>query len=105
MGRLLAMVCIVCECIGALLMLSTTGSCQFPTLGFVVDRYKKIKSFVSEPFWSIKVIHKRDDINVNFSWDRSSLFDRMAVMIMYERCLTAKVANVVSVVKKPTSKW
>jgi len=86
-------------------MLSTTGSCQFPTLGFVVDRYKKIKNFVSEPFWSIRVIHKRDNINVNFNWDRSSLFDRMAVMIMYERCLAAKVANVVSVVKKPTSKW
>ncbi|RPA99810.1 prokaryotic type I DNA topoisomerase [Choiromyces venosus 120613-1] len=81
------------------------GSCQFPTLGFVVDRYKKVKNFIPEPFWSIKVLHKRDNINVNFYWDRSSLYDRMAVMIMYERCLAAKFAKVVSVVKKPTSKW
>lgn len=29
------------------------GPCQFPTLGFIVDRYKKIKEFVPEKFWSI----------------------------------------------------
>lgn len=32
------------------------GSCQFPTLGFVVDRYKAIEEFISEPFWRIKSI-------------------------------------------------
>lgn len=30
------------------------GSCQFPTLGFVVDRYKDVESFIPEPFWKIK---------------------------------------------------
>lgn len=30
------------------------GSCQFPTLGFVVERYKAIEEFVSEQFWKIK---------------------------------------------------
>jgi DNA topoisomerase IA len=30
------------------------GSCQFPTLGFVVERYKAIESFVPENFWKIK---------------------------------------------------
>lgn len=30
------------------------GSCQIPTLGFVVERYKEIEAFVSEPFWKIK---------------------------------------------------
>jgi DNA topoisomerase-3 len=29
------------------------GPCQFPTLGFIVDRYKQIKEFVPEKFWSI----------------------------------------------------
>ncbi|VEL20837.1 unnamed protein product [Protopolystoma xenopodis] len=29
------------------------GSCQFPTLGFVVDRFKEVDRFVSEPFWRI----------------------------------------------------
>jgi len=30
------------------------GSCQFPTLGFVVERYKAIESFIPENFWKIK---------------------------------------------------
>ena len=30
------------------------GSCQFPTLGFVVERYKQIQEFVAEPFWKLK---------------------------------------------------
>ncbi|KAF8251810.1 DNA topoisomerase III [Wilcoxina mikolae CBS 423.85] len=81
------------------------GSCQFPTLGFVVDRYKRVKNFVPEPFWSIKVIHKRDDINVTFNWDRNRLFDRMMTTILFERCLMARTARVTAVVTKPTKKW
>ena len=30
------------------------GSCQFPTLGFVVERYKAIQEFIPEQFWKIK---------------------------------------------------
>jgi DNA topoisomerase-3 len=30
------------------------GSCQFPTLGFVVERYKAIQNFVVEEFWKIE---------------------------------------------------
>ncbi|XP_066952228.1 DNA topoisomerase 3-alpha-like [Macrobrachium rosenbergii] len=30
------------------------GSCQFPTLGFVVERYKAIEQFIPEKFWKIK---------------------------------------------------
>lgn len=30
------------------------GSCQFPTLGFVVQRYKEIEDFVPRDFWKIK---------------------------------------------------
>ena len=29
------------------------GSCQFPTLGFVVERFREVDQFVSEPFWRI----------------------------------------------------
>ncbi|THD20861.1 DNA topoisomerase [Fasciola hepatica] len=31
------------------------GSCQFPTLGFVVERFREVDRFVSEPFWRIVV--------------------------------------------------
>jgi len=30
------------------------GSCQFPTMGFVVERYKAIEEFIPETFWKIK---------------------------------------------------
>jgi DNA topoisomerase-3 len=81
------------------------GSCQFPTLGFVVDRYFKVKRFVPEPFWGIKLVHRKDGISVNFTWGRNHLFDRMAVVILYERCLLSKKAKVVKMVKRPTSKY
>ncbi|KAK4157959.1 DNA topoisomerase [Chaetomidium leptoderma] len=81
------------------------GSCQFPTLGFVVDRYFRVKNFVPEAFWSIKVIHERDGIKVNFNWSRHRLFDRMSVVILYERCLIARTAKVTKVQEKPTKKW
>jgi DNA topoisomerase III len=81
------------------------GSCQFPTLGFVVDRYFKVQRFVPEPYWSMKMIHKKEELSANFTWARGPLFDRMAVVILYERCLLAKKAKVVKMIKKPTSKW
>ena len=81
------------------------GSCQFPTLGFVVERYFRVRNFMPETFWSIKVMHEKDGVKVNFSWARNHLFDRMAVVILFERCLIAKYAKVTKVQTKPTSKW
>lgn len=81
------------------------GSCQFPTLGFVVDRYFRVKNFVPEKYWSIKVDQIRDDIEVHFSWRRNRLFDRGSVIILFERCLAARTARVSKMQRKPTSKW
>lgn len=81
------------------------GSCQFPTLGFVVDRYNRVRTFKPETFWLIKMIHVRDRIKVNFNWRRVHLFDRAAVTILFEACLDAKYAKTTKVEKKPTSKW
>lgn len=81
------------------------GSCQFPTLGFVVERYFRVKNFVSEPFWTINVMHKKADIETRFRWARGHLFDRMAVVILYERCLQARTAEITKVATQPTSKW
>ncbi|KAK7545305.1 DNA topoisomerase 3-beta [Phyllosticta citricarpa] len=81
------------------------GSCQFPTLGFVVERYFRVRNFVPEPFWNVKVSHVKDGIKVNFNWKRGHLFDRMAVTVIYERCLAAKLVKVTKMQKKPTSKW
>lgn len=83
----------------------SSGSCQFPTLGFVVDRYFRVKNFVPEIFWYISVVLQRENINVHFRWDRGHLFDRMTVTILLERCLNARTAKVVKVETKPTSNW
>ncbi|CAG8000953.1 unnamed protein product [Penicillium nalgiovense] len=81
------------------------GSCQFPTLGFVVDRYLRVQNFKPESFWGIKVILSREGKKVNFLWKRVHLFDRAVVTMMLERCLLAKQAKVTKVNQKPTSKW
>jgi DNA topoisomerase-3 len=51
------------------------------------------------------VKHVREKIDVQFSWRRVHLFDRAAVVVLFERCLTAKTAKVTKMNKKPTSKW
>ncbi|KAG5519345.1 hypothetical protein PMAC_001970 [Pneumocystis sp. 'macacae'] len=61
------------------------GSCQFPTLGFVVDRWKRIENFVSEKFWSIKIYFH--NYQTSFNWKRVRLFDRLSVFLIYENCL------------------
>lgn len=37
------------------------GSCQFPTLGFVVERFKAIQSFIPETFYRIKGTNRSTD--------------------------------------------
>ncbi|KAJ6092741.1 hypothetical protein N7486_008030 [Penicillium sp. IBT 16267x] len=81
------------------------GSCQFPTLGFVVDRYLRVQNFKPETFWGIKVMLQREGKKVNFLWKRVHLFGRAVVTMMLERCLTAKEAKVTKVNQKPKSKW
>lgn len=81
------------------------GSCQFPTLGFVVDRYFRVRNFVPEKFWSIKIMHQHDNMDVTFSWRRHRLFDRASVITLFERCLKARTVKVSKLQKKSTSKW
>ncbi|KAK9321347.1 DNA topoisomerase [Lipomyces orientalis] len=83
------------------------GSCQFPTLGFIVDRFKRVQKFRPEQFWYIKVCANKDGIDVNFNWKRGHLFDRMAVTLLYERCMdnSSGDGRIVSVIRKSTSKW
>ena len=86
------------------------GSCQFPTLGFVVDRYQQIQNFIPELFWKIVLsyVHRRDDgseLVTTFKWRREHLFDQWACFILYEICFEKKIATVTQVRSKQTSKW
>ncbi|KAG2455497.1 TOP3A topoisomerase, partial [Polypterus senegalus] len=56
------------------------GSCQFPTLGFVVERFKAIQAFIPETFYKIKVTHETDDGVVDFNWKRYRLFSHTACL-------------------------
>lgn len=81
------------------------GSCQFPTLGFVVERYKDRENFVPEPFWKIGVAHKTDTQSVEFNWERVRLFDYNICLAYFNMIQANPLAKVVDVATKPKSKW
>lgn len=60
------------------------GPCQFPTLGFVVERFLRIQRFVPEAFWTIKAEIVRDGRAIPFTWRRGRLFDRLATLVLFE---------------------
>ncbi|XP_026987033.1 DNA topoisomerase 3-alpha isoform X3 [Sagmatias obliquidens] len=81
------------------------GSCQFPTLGFVVERFKAIQAFVPETFHRIRVTHDHRDGAVEFSWKRHRLFNHTACLVLYQLCMEDPRATVVEVRSKAKSKW
>uniref|UniRef100_A0A8D3C4V5 DNA topoisomerase n=1 Tax=Scophthalmus maximus TaxID=52904 RepID=A0A8D3C4V5_SCOMX len=81
------------------------GSCQFPTLGFVVERFKAIQAFIPETFYKIKVLHEVEEDTVEFSWRRNRLFNHTACLVLYQICMEDPIATVTSVTSKPKSKW
>lgn len=89
----------------AALNLMHIGPCQFPTLGFVVDRYLQRLKFVSEDFWYIAVTQERGSNMVEFTWKRQRLFDCEIALVLYQECVENPEARVVSVETKPTKKW
>ena len=90
-------------------LLISYGPCQFPTLGFVVDHYKRVQEFVPERFWYIDVTHKvggggRSGGTVQFLWDRKHLFDEQIVRALHAKCAASNEAVVLSTTQKPTKK-
>ncbi|CUV06108.1 unnamed protein product [Cryptosporidium hominis] len=82
------------------------GTCQFPTLGFVVSRYKKIINFREEDEWTITLEVKmkiyegnnKEMSNVIFEWERGKLFDNLFTFIIYETCIENSNARVKEIV-------
>jgi len=74
------------------------GPCQFPTMGFVVERQAKIESFIPEEFWVIEFSYDSEDadgkLSTSFNWDRVqvfvffSLFTSLLIETYNIRCLT-----------------
>jgi DNA topoisomerase-3 len=73
------------------------GPCQFPTLGFIVERHKQIVEFREEPFWKIELKYSTEKEEAKFVWARGHLFDKQSVQALYERVEDAKLAKVTNV--------
>ncbi|XP_042412626.1 DNA topoisomerase 3-alpha-like [Zingiber officinale] len=73
------------------------GPCQFPTLGFIVERYWEIQSHEAEEFWTINCSHTSDEGTANFNWMRVHLFDYTSAVIIYEMCVEEPTATVINV--------
>lgn len=67
-------------------ILLSYGPCQFPTLGFVVDRFLEIENFVVEPFWTIDVKGKKGSHEIEFVWNRKRLYDGEISALLFESC-------------------
>lgn len=85
--------------------MTLSGPCQFPTLGFVVDQYERVRNFISEPFWYLHLTLQRDDTEITFSWARGRLFEREAVQTLLRLCEAEDEATVRKYQTKPTQKW
>ncbi|KAG7446533.1 prokaryotic type I DNA topoisomerase [Guyanagaster necrorhizus] len=88
------------------------GPCQFPTLGFVVARYKDVQTFRPETFWFIYLTLSQpssspgDARETRFTWRRGHLFEYDAALVIYEMMITSgSLARVAKVTKKETKKW
>ena len=61
------------------------GPCQFPTLGFIVERYEEILNFKKEKYWGFSSelqITENDFLKVY--WERNHFFDKEPVISIYE---------------------
>jgi len=81
------------------------GPCQFPTLGFVVARWKDVKDFRPEPFWYIYLSIAHDGAETKFTWKRGHLFDHNEAANLYERVMSNVTAHVTNTENKETKKW
>lgn len=80
------------------------GTCQFPTLGFIVDAYNERENFVPEAFWYIRTIIKKDGIFSELKWSRKRLFCKLSCLAIYASVLQEPTGKVIEIERKPTQK-
>lgn len=81
------------------------GPCQFPTLGFLVERQWEIDAHDAEEFWAIRVSYEppppaegsKKPPPVRFNWQRGRLYDHLVAVMIFEMCVENPMATVVKV--------
>ncbi|GMN42283.1 hypothetical protein TIFTF001_011498 [Ficus carica] len=81
------------------------GPCQFPTLGFIVERYWEVQSHEPEEFWAINCSHRSDEGIASFNWMRGHFFDYTCAVVIYEMCVEEPTATVTNVRKQEKLKY
>ncbi|XP_068646576.1 DNA topoisomerase 3-alpha [Aristolochia californica] len=81
------------------------GPCQFPTLGFIVERFWEIQAHEPEEFWTINCSHTSEDGTSTFSWARGHLFDYPCAVILYDMCVEEPTATVIKVSNQERKKY
>jgi DNA topoisomerase-3 len=91
-------------------------------VGFVVERYARIETFVPEDFWFLELtlqLPTADNNNNNntnngagtssravvFTWKRNRVYDRLITLALYESCLDDGTAVVTQLTGRPKNKW
>ncbi|CAJ0577362.1 unnamed protein product, partial [Mesorhabditis spiculigera] len=80
------------------------GSCQFPTLGFVVEREKVIQRFVVKSVWKLRIDHVKDGVKTEFTWNGKPQFNAVKARRFYTNARTAARAIVEMIYTYPTTK-
>eukprot|EP01130_Rhizamoeba_saxonica_P013804 TRINITY_DN5929_c0_g1_i1.p1 TRINITY_DN5929_c0_g1~~TRINITY_DN5929_c0_g1_i1.p1 ORF type:complete len:835 (+),score=135.02 TRINITY_DN5929_c0_g1_i1:53-2506(+) len=65
----------------------TYGPCQTPTLAFCVERYDKIATFESEPFWKLTAHVRKDYSIASAKCLRGRIFDKNIAKLLYNGVL------------------
>ena len=100
------------------------GPCQFPALGFCVERWARIQTFVPDDFWFLELTlrvnaesnnteqqnsgrsHQQGSSRpIHFTWKRTRLYDRLCTLALYDACLDAGQAEVTQLTGRPKNKW
>ncbi|KAL5714566.1 DNA topoisomerase [Ranunculus cassubicifolius] len=81
------------------------GPCQFPTLGFIVERYWEIQAHEPEEFWVINCSHTSEEGTATFNWMRGHMFDYTCAVMIYEMCVQEPTATVTKVREQEKPKY
>ena len=94
------------------------GPCQFPTLGFVVERWARIETFVPEDFWTIEMSITVDVANdensptgrsrgrtLKMNWKRGRIYDHVLALAFFDVCRDFGEATVTNIYGRPKNRW